>query len=82
MGSPIPLSSQVFLCGGKFLIVWLRCQVRVDRRITLSSFPKCPAMESGETTLSLALASKGSIMFSRAAKGNVMRSSINVLAKD
>lgn len=51
----------------QILIVGLRCRRRLES-IELSSFPKCSAMESHVTTISSALTSKGSVIFSRACK--------------
>lgn len=53
----------------QILIVWLRCHVRLHKKITLFGFPNCSRTQSGATMTPSALTWKGSDIFSSACSG-------------
>lgn len=69
MSKTIFVPSQVSPYYRQILIVWLRCDIRLHRKMTLFGFPNCSRMQSGATTMPSALTWKGSDIFSGACHG-------------
>lgn len=69
MSKTIFVPSQVFPYYRQILIVWLRCHIRLHRKMTLFGFPNCSRMQSGATTMPSALIWKGNDIFSGACSG-------------